>query len=171
MSKQISSRPGRKSTVLFVLVLFFLLNGVLFFRAAVNTLFFMEDPDRDYTEITATVTRLISQPPAARDKKAQVVTPEFSFDFKGETMRREAPALSYTLKNTKETPYQPGDVLKLWIHNYRGEIIQVPTFNRKNIGVSQLVVSGFSLVLALVVWKIRNVCSGHTPLKNEKTYS
>ena len=147
---------GRKSTVLLLLIILCLFNTALLFRAAVNTLYFMEDPGKDYTEITATVIGL----PVENDSSAEsknMITPLFSFAYKGEMMTREAPALQYAQETSKPPPYPIGEELTLWIHDYRGEIIQAPTLSRKDIGLSQLVVSALSLVLAIVLWKVRNM--------------
>ena len=72
-------------------------------------------------------------------------------------MTREAPALHFAQQEKSTPPYRIGDEVTLWIHDYRGEIIQAPTLSRKDIGISQLVVSTLSLVLAIVLWKVRNV--------------
>jgi len=159
MSEQVLCGVGRKSTVLLLLIIFCLFNTALLFRAAVNTLYFLEDPGIDYSPITATVTDLMEEkePP---DESKGLVTPVFSFDYKGETMTREAPVLQYAQQETSIPPYRIGDEVSLWIHDYRGEIILPPTLSRKQVGVSQLVVSTLSLVLAIVLWKVRNLLAG-----------
>lgn len=160
MNEQFSCGISRKSTILLLLIIFCLFNTALLFRAAVNTLYFMEDPGKDYSEITATVTDLLPEK-APSGVKNKLITPVFSFDYKGETMTREAPALHFAQQEKSTPPYRIGDEVTLWIHDYRGEIIQAPTLSRKDIGISQLVVSTLSLVLAIVLWKVRNVLARH----------
>ncbi len=152
----VSCGVGQKSTILLLLVLFCLFNAAMLFRAAVNTLYFLEDAGKDYTEITATVTEL--QP--EQDPYRQLITPVFSFDYKGEMMTRKAPALQYVPRESGTAPYRVGDVVSLWIHDFQGDIIVPPKLSRRDIGISQLVVSALSLVLALVLWKIRNALAG-----------
>ena len=169
MSEYVPCGIGRKSTVLLLLIIFCLFNTALLFRAAINTLYFMEDPGKDYSEITATVTDLLPEKESP-DESTGLITPVFSFDYKGEAMTREAPVLQYAQQETSTPPYRVGDEVSLWIHDYRGEIILPPTLSRKRVGVSQLVVSALSLVLAMVLWKVRNLlarkkrtCSLETP--------
>ncbi|NOQ46449.1 MAG: hypothetical protein GQ559_07230 [Desulfobulbaceae bacterium] len=164
MSEQVFCGIGRKSTVLLLLIIFCLLNTALFFRAAVNTLYFMEDPGKDYSEITATVTGLLPEKEPEADGKG-LITPVFSFDYKGEMLTREAPALQYAQQESP-TPYRIGDEGIFWIHDYRGEIILPPPLSRKGIGISQLVVSALSLVLAIVLWKVRNLLAGRRRAPN-----
>ncbi|MCF6187005.1 MAG: hypothetical protein L3J49_05945 [Desulfobulbaceae bacterium] len=154
----VSCGVGQKSTILLLLVLFCLFNAAMLFRAAVNTLYFLEDAGKDYTEITATVTEL--QPEQDPSDNRQLITPVFSFDYKGEMMTRKAPALQYVPRESGTAPYRVGDVVSLWIHDFQGDIIVPPKLSRRDIGISQLVVSALSLVLALVLWKIRNALAG-----------
>ena len=158
MKKQVADGVGQKSTILLLLVLFCLFNAAMLFRAAVNTLYFLEDAGKDYTEITATVTELQPEQDPADNKK--LITPVFSFDYKGEMMTRKAPALQYVPRKSGSAPYKVGDVVSLWIHDFQGDIIVPPKLSRRDIGISQLVVSALSLVLALILWKIRNALAG-----------
>lgn len=155
MKEPVFCGVGQKSTILLLLVLFCLFNTAMLFRAAVNTLYFMEDAGKDYTEITATVAELLpEQDPADNAKK--LITPVFSFDYKGEMMTRKAPALQYAPRESGVAPYRVGDEISLWIHDFQGDIIVPPKLSRKDIGISQLVVSALSLVLAIILWKVRN---------------
>jgi hypothetical protein len=155
MSTQGICESSQKSTILLVLMLFFLFNAAMLFRAAVNTLYFIEDPGKDYSEITATVTALLPEKdPAANDNV--FITPVFSFTYKGEPMTREAPMLHYSQQDTPPA-YRMGDELLLWINNYRGDIILPPPLSQKDTGISQLMISFLSFVLAMLLWRIRNV--------------
>ncbi|MBU0947006.1 MAG: hypothetical protein KJ804_15860 [Proteobacteria bacterium] len=155
MSKQAVCESSQKSTFLLLLILFFLFNAAMLFRAAVNSLYFMEDPGKDYSEITATVTALLPENNPAAHEKA-FITPVFSFSYQGEPMTREAPALHYPQLD-KPPAYQMGDEVLLWINNYRGEIILPPPLSQKDTGISQLMISFLSFVLAMVLWKVRNL--------------
>lgn len=156
MVEQRACGSGKKSTFLLLLVLFCLLNTILLFRAAVNTLYFMEDAGQDYSEITATVSALQSEQDP-KDSAKQLVTPVFSFEYKGERMTRKAPALQYTARMSDSAPYRVGDQVALWIHDYQGDIIVPPKLSRKDIGTTQLVASALFMILALFLWKIRNL--------------
>jgi hypothetical protein len=158
MSEYIPCGIGRKSTVLLLVIIFCLFNAALLFRAGVNTLYFMEDAGKDYTAITATVTDLLAnKKSSATDGNNRMITPVFSFNYKGETITREAPVLQYAQQETGTPPYRIGDEVDLWIHNFQGEIILPPAFSRKQVGISQFVVSALSLVLAMILWKVRNL--------------
>ena len=47
MEEKVLCGVGQKSTVLLLLIILCLFNTALLFRAAVNTLYFMEDPGKD----------------------------------------------------------------------------------------------------------------------------
>jgi len=154
MKNKQTERKRPKSTILLLLFIFFLFNAGLMFRASINTLFFTLDSSSDYVPVQATVKKL--QPDTTvKEGEEPRITPIFSFVYKGKELTMEAPMLAFTQAQRGQT-FKQGEEHTLWVHKNRGELILPPKAGQKEIGRSQLVLSAVFLLLALVIWMVRN---------------
>ncbi len=144
----------QKSTILLLLVLFFIFNAGLIFKAGLNTLYFTEDTSADYAPVQATLKELRPDSTIEPGEEPRII-PVFSFMFKGEETTLEAPLLSFSQTQSKQ-PFTVGEELDLWVQKYRGELILPPKSSQKEIGRSQMVISVVFLLLAIMIWMLRN---------------
>ncbi len=154
MENKQTERKRPKSTILLLLFIFILFNAGMIFRAGVNTLYFTEDTSSDYVPVQAMVKKL--QPDTSvKEGKEPRITPIFSFVYKGKELTMEAPRLAFTQAQRGQT-FKQGEEHTLWVHKNRGELILPPKAGLQEIGRSQLLISGVFLLLAIVIWIVRN---------------
>ena len=149
-----TEKKQQKSTILLLLFIFLLFNAGLMFRASVNTLYFTEDTSSDYTPVQATVTELRADTTVQEGEEPRII-PVFTFSYKGEEMTMEAPRLAFIQAQNKLN-FKHGEEHTLWVHKTRGELLLPPRAGQKEIGRSQLVISAVFLLLAIVIWILRN---------------
>jgi hypothetical protein len=154
MENKQTERKRPKSTILLLLFIFVLFNAGLIFRAGVNTLYFTEDTSSDYVPVQATVKKLQPETSVKEGEKPRI-TPIFSFEYKGKELTMEAPMLAFTQAQRGQI-FKQGEEHTLWVHKNRGELILPPQAGQKEIGRSQLLISGVFLLLAIVIWVVRN---------------
>ncbi len=132
----------------------------LMFRAGINTLFFVADTSVDYIPVEATVKKLLPDP-ATKEGEPQRLIPVFSFKYKGEETMLRAPKLAF-VPGQKHPSFKQGQKYGLWVHRTRGELILPPKAGQTEIGRSQMVISSMVLLLAVVIWIIRNRIAAKT---------
>lgn len=143
-----------KSTILMLLAIFFLFNAALMFRAGVNTIYFVEDTSVDYAPVQVIVKELKADDTIRPDENPRII-PVFSFIYQEKEMSLEAPILAFARTQGKQ-PFQQGEKMTLWVHKYRGELILPPRSSQKEIGRSQMVISAICLLLAIMIWVLRD---------------
>ena len=154
MENKQTEKKQQKSTILLLIFIFFLFNAALIFRAGVNTLCFTEDTSSEYAPVQATVKELQPDATVKPGEEARII-PVFSFNYKGEETTMEAPRLAFTQAQRGQT-FKQGEEHTLWVHKYRGELLLPPKAGQKEIGRSQMVISAVFLLLAIVIWILRN---------------
>lgn len=154
MENKQTEQKRPKSTILLLLFIFILFNAALIFRAGINTLFFTKDTSSDYVPVQAMVKKL--QPDTmVKEGEEPRITPIFSFVYKGKELTMEAPMLAFTQAQRAQS-FKQGEEHTLWVHKNRGELILPPKAGLQEIGRSQLLISGVFLLLAIVIWIVRN---------------
>jgi hypothetical protein len=154
MENNQTERKRPKSTILLLLFIFILFNAGMIFRAGINTLYFTEDTSSDYAPVQATVKKLQPDTTVKEGKKPRI-TPIFSFVYKGEELTMEAPRLAFSQAQKGQT-FKQGEEHTLWVHKNRGELILPPKAGLQETGRSQLLISAVFLLLAIVIWIVRN---------------
>ena len=149
-----AEKERQKSIVLLVIFFFFLFNAAMMFRAGINTLYFTEDTSSDYAPVQARVEQLLPDMTVKQGEQPRI-TPVFSFTYKGKNITMEAPGLSFAPVQGRLRFKQDGEYT-LWVHKNRGELILPPQAGQKEIGRSQLLISGVFLLLAVAVWILRS---------------
>ena len=145
----------KKSTILLLIFFFVLLNAVLLLRASINALYFTEDTSIEYSTVQATV-KTLEPDTTVQDGDAPRLIPKFSFIFQSEEIITEAPELAFSTGEQQGQIFKKGEEYTLWLHKRSGDLLLPPFMGQKEIGRSQLVISGVFFLLAIVVWVLRN---------------
>lgn len=145
----------KKSTILLLIFFFILLNAVLLLRAGINALYFTEDTSIEHSTVMATVKTLQPDTTLQNGDDPRLI-PSFSFVFQGEEILTEAPELAFSTGTQQGQIFKEGEEYTLWLHKRSGDLLLPPFMGEKEIGRSQVVISGVFFLMAIAVWLLRN---------------
>lgn len=155
MKKAQSNVVQEKSTILLLVFLFILLNAALLFRSSINALYFAEEMSPEYASVQATVNALTPDTTVQNGENTRLI-PTFSFVYRGKEILTDAPDLAFDVGTDKGETFKKGGEYTLWMHKKSGVFQLPPVMGQKEIGRSQLLLSGVFLLMAVAVWVLRN---------------